>query len=389
MKIAIFTDTFSPQINGVTKTLDRLLEYFEQKGIDYLVFAPDTPAQQASCFQKKIRRIPAFNFLLYPELRISVPNYYSIKRQLNQFKPDLLHLITPFNLGLNGFKYARDHQLPFVASYHTNFSQFLAYYNLKFLENPSWHFFRWFHNQAEQNYCPSQSTLEELTAQGINNLKIWGRGINPKLFSPEKRSCAWRKKYGLEDKTTVLYVGRLAPEKNIKLLIDSIKQLNKNYYDQTIFLLTGDGPSYQELRQQSPDNVIFTGYLTGETLSAIYASADIFAFPSVTETYGNVILEAMASGLPVVAFRAGGVKENLRDHYNGLACPENDLGEFRTKLEELITNPKLRHQLSKNARQYSLNRSWEHVFSALINSYQEVLSQREQASSRSQYSISV
>lgn len=373
MKIVIFTDTFSPQINGVTKNLDRLLNYFSANGIEYLVFAPETEPRIENIHEKNVVRMRSLNFFLYPELKFSLPNYLKIKSKLSEFNADLFHLITPFNIGLTGLYAARQTDTPIVASYHTNFDQYLDYYNINFLEKAAWKYLRWFHDQALRNYCPSEETKKELAKRDFINLDIWGRGIDAELFSPKHRDQEFIKNYGLEDKISLLYVGRLAREKNLSLLIESLKRLNQKYKKKIELIITGDGPELKRLKKEVPDNVIFTGFKSGLKLSRIYASADIFAFPSVTETYGNVVIEAMASGLPVVAVMAGGVKENLINKYNGLAAEKNDIDEFTAKLEELIVNDKLRKSLGHNARQFALEQSWGHVFDKLDQSYQKVI----------------
>lgn len=373
MKIAIFTDTFSPQINGVTKNLDRLIEYFNTKNIKFRVFAPNVGNTCESKYEENIIRINGVNLLFYPELKFSIPNYFRLKDTLNNFKPDIIHLVTPFNIGLAGLYYAKHYDIPFVVSYHTNFDQYLKYYNIKFLESVVWKYLRWFHNQSFCNFCPSRDTLEQLRRKGFKNLDIWGRGIDTDHFSPVHRDPVFRKNHNLEDKIIFLYVGRLAREKNIELLIESFKILNKKYQNKISLVITGDGPKLKTLRQIAPENVIFTGYKTGRELSKVYASADVFAFSSVTETYGNVIIEAMSSGLPVVAIMAGGIMENLIDGYNGIACNRNDINAFAEKLEKMIINPKFRNSLANNARKHALEQTWDEVFESLLITYKRVL----------------
>ncbi|ACL69869.1 glycosyltransferase family 4 protein [Halothermothrix orenii] len=372
MKVALFTDTFSPQINGVTKNLDKLINYYEKHGIKYIVFAPKMP-EIKDYMENNIIRLASLKFILYPECRVSLPNYFKIKEKLDKFKPDLIKVITPFNLGLCGLRYSKRNNIPLIASYHTNFDKYLSYYNLRFLEKPVWNFLKWFHGQSSLNLCPSKMTKRELEEKGIENIRVWGRGIDTDLFSPEKRSNNVRKRYNFENKLALLYVGRLAPEKNLKLLIKAVKLLNKKYKNKISLILTGEGPMFSELKEIAPENTIFTGYLTGKTLASIYVSSDVFVFPSVTETYGNVILEAMASGLPVVAFDAGGVKENLIDRYNGLACFRNNIDDFVNKIEEVISNESLRETLGQNARQHALNNTWNEVFNELFDYYRSIL----------------
>ena len=229
MKLAIFTDTFSPQINGVTRTLDRLVMYLERYNIEYRIFAPAANNYKYDENKKEIIRLPGLDFFLYPELKIALPNYFKIKQELDQFEPDLIHIITPFNIGLCGLKYGKDNSIRTVSSYHTNFDSYLDYYNFNFIENLYWKYLNWFHQLCEINYCPSRETRKQLKKRGITNLQIWGRGIDVNQFSPEYYSEKLKENYGLQDKIVLLYVGRLAREKNLKLLFDSLKMLNRYY----------------------------------------------------------------------------------------------------------------------------------------------------------------
>ncbi len=373
MRIAIFSDTFSPEINGVTRNLDRLVNYFSQEGIEYIVFAPESGQKTESLHENKIIRMKSYNFVFYPELKISLPNYLKVKKVIENLDVDLIHLVTPFNIGLLGLYYAKQNDIPLTASYHTNFDQYLDYYNINFIENLAWKYLRWFHNYAAINFCPSQVTLEELKERNFRNLDIWGRGIDTDLFSPDHRSKKFIEENTLSEKISILYVGRAAKEKNISLILESLKKLNKKYKNKIELIITGDGPELDYLKKSAPENVIFTGFKKGLELSKIYASADIFAFSSLTETYGNVIIEAMASGLPVVAVYAGGVKENLIDKYNGLKCENDDVDEFASKLEKLILDDNFRKALSHNARNYSLDKTWQTVLEKFVNKLYEVI----------------
>ncbi len=370
MKVAIFTDTYLPQINGVTKTLGRFVEYMEKNNIDYRVFAPVDGNKE---YNDKIIRFFSFRFFLYPECRVSLPNYFAMSKQLRNFNPDIIHIVTPFNIGLCGLKYAKDYNVPLVSSYHTNIPEYLEYFNLKFLSNVSWDFFRWFHAHCQKNYCPSKVTMELLESKGINNLEIWGRGINTNKFTSKNRSQDFRKKYSINDKLAILYVGRVSPEKDLDVFIEAAKRLNKKYYEKIHFVVVGNGPMLNELKDQGITNMSFTGFLKGESLQEAYASSDIFMFPSSTETYGNVILEAMASQVPVIACYAGGIKENLIDGYNGMACKVRDVDDFYESCEKLILNQDLRELLKKNGREYTLKRTWDSIYDKLIDSYEGVI----------------
>lgn len=372
MRIAIFTDTFLPQINGVTNTLNRMIKYLENNGIDYLVFAPGDLSKDIS--GDNIYRFLSFNFFLYPECKVAIPNYNKIKAKLEQFKPDLIHIVTPFNIGLAGLKFGKDESIPVVASYHTNFSQYLSYYKIKFIDKALWRYFAWFHNQCFMNFCPSNDTRQDLINHGIKNIAIWGRGIDYDLYSPQKRNQKLRDELGIGDRKAILYVGRISPEKDLDILIKSIESINNSIYKKDVcFVITGDGPMMNDIRNLKIDNIILTGYKKGEELSSIYASCDIFAFPSTTETYGNVILEAMSSGLPVIAPYSGGLTENLYDGYNSLCCRPRVPEDMTAAIIKLAENESLRQRLSRQAREYVRSKSWDSIFSKLVSDYCYVL----------------
>lgn len=371
MKIAFFTDTFLPQINGVTKTLARLIDYLDEKGIEHLVLAPDH--QEDDFFGYNVERFLSFKFFLYPECRLSIPNFFRINKKLRDFNPDLIHIVTEFNMGLTGLQYAKLNDIPVVSSYHTNFSTYLKYYNLEFLDNLSWNYMKWFHNQCETNFCPSHETKKMLEHKGIDNVEIWTRGIDCEQFSPDYRNADFRRVHSIDNKIVLLYVGRVSMEKDLDILLNSFCDISKKYKDNVALVITGEGPMLENFRNDCPGNVIFTGYKHGDELSEIYASSDIFVFPSTTETFGNVVLEAMASGLPVIGAASGGVKDNLINGYNGSSCEPRDTDAFTKATIKLIDNKLLRVAMGYNARQHALQKSWGKVFDKLISDYERCL----------------
>lgn len=370
MRIAYFTDTYLPQVNGVTNTLSRLVSYLDKKGVENIVFAPGEQGEHS--YETAVDTSFSLRFFLYPECRLTIPNLYRISNVLHSFKPDLIHCVTPFNLGLTGLKYGRDHSLPVVASYHTNFDQYLDYYNLRFLQNVIWEFFQWFHNQCLVNYVPSRDTLGILKKRNIGNLEIWSRGVDTSLYHPAKRKEELRAKWQAANKLVLLYVGRLGAEKNLELLINTYRALDNRYPGRLHLVITGEGPLAPVLREEAPPSVTFTGYQKGEALAEIYASADIFAFPSCTETFGNVVLEAMASGLPAAGLAAGGVRETIRHGKNGLLSLPGNEGDFAEALGRLIEDNNYRHALAQGARAYAEKQSWEAILAKLLSSYERV-----------------
>ncbi|MCL0033115.1 glycosyltransferase family 1 protein [Peptococcaceae bacterium] len=350
----------------------RLAKYLkEKKGLEVLVIAPDDNLENHS-FSYQVYPVFGISFPIYPELKIPLPGYGEISKVLDEFEPDLIHLVTPFVIGLCGLKYAKDNDILLVASYHTNLSQYLKYYKFKILDSLLWKYFNWIHNQCEVNYCPSTATLQLLRRKGIKNLEIWDRGVDCAEFSPEYRNEELRKELIGSKEVMLLYVGRLAYEKDLDVLMNAMKRINNNLGN-VCLVMTGDGPARDDLEDNAPGNVIFTGYKKGKELSEIYANADIFVFPSTTETFGNVILEAMASGLPVVAPMVGGVKDNLVHGYNGIACKPRNAKDMAGAVIRLARDVSYRRKLASQAREYALKKSWDEVFDRLFNSYQQVL----------------
>lgn len=369
MRLAIFSDTYLPQVNGVARTVDRISSYLSNQDVPCLIFAPNCGLLPQS--SENLHNFPAFNLPLYPECKIALPYYPKIRKILDEFKPDLLHLVTEFSMGLCGLKYASEQSLPVVASYTTNFSRYMAYYKLGFLEKITWRYLRWFHNQCHLNYCPSQTVKDELEIEGFRDIAIWGRGIDTEFFSPDKKSDIL-KRIAPDKSLFYLYVGRLAPEKDLDVLFNAWQIVSKGVPEAHL-VITGDGPLANELKQKYGAGVTFTGYRHGEDLAAVYASGDVFVFPSTTETFGNVVLEAMAAGLPVVAAAAGGVKNLLVDGDNGIVCGPRNHHEMASAMLSLAKNNELRAKMSLRARQFALKQTWEAILGNLLNSYKEVI----------------
>lgn len=307
MRVAIFTDTFTPQVNGVAKTLDRLTLYFQKQNIAYSVFAPQHTAEDDFIANvNKMRSIPLK--ILYPECRFAFPTP-RIKRELLNFQPDIIHVATPFNMGLCGMYYAKKLNIPLVGSYHTDFDSYLQYYKIEFFSNMLWNYLKWFHSSMQKNFVPSPETLQQLTQKGFRNLYIWGRGVDCSLFHQAYNKDLFRKKYNITAPYILSYIGRIAPEKDIETLRTLIHTTIKEQKDNIHWLIAGDGPLAEELRETLPANVTFTGYLQEENLAEAYACSDLMVFPSATETFGNVVLESLACGTPVVGANSGGGKK--------------------------------------------------------------------------------
>lgn len=381
MKIALFTDTYAPQINGVTNTLEQVKKHFDHIGIEYKIFAPQYESKAASQLEEAhTERFYSLKLSLYPECRVALTSKSRITQVLSEFKPDLIHLITEFNLGVAGLNYGRKYQIPTISNYTTNFPQYTEYYNLDFLKQPIWEYMRWFHNQNAITMCPSHESQMLLHEKGIRNTGIFSRGIDLDRYSPTARSRKLRNNLGIQDKIAFLYVGRVSYEKDLDVLSQSYLEIKKAYGDKVALIIAGDGPSLKTYKAMFPSDVVFTGFKRGRELSELYASSDIFVCPSSTETFGNVVQEAMASGLPVIGAAAGGINELIQNRMNGLKFKAKDSKELTACMKELLENEPLRNTLANNGLDFVKGRSWGQIIGGLVDVYQTVLEQKKHKS---------
>ena len=369
LRLALFSDTYAPQVNGVARTLERLVAAVRERGGDARVFTTTDPDARAD---GAVRRAASIPFWAYPQLRIAAPIGGGAGRDLRAWRPTLIHAATPFGMGLAGRRAARRLGIPFVSSYHTHFSAYVRFYRLGLLERPTWAFMRWFHNGGARTFCPSRAIAAELEAHGFDNLRIWPRGIDTARFNPRFRTEALRERLGAGPGTTIVaYVGRIAPEKGLDVALEAMRTVMDAEPGRIVFALAGDGPYEAHCRAAAPPGTVFMGRIVGEELSAFYASADLFIFPSVTDTFGNVLLEAMASGLGVVGAEYGTTTELLAEG-RGLTFPAGDSGAMAGRILGLVRHPDERAALSARARSYTERASWDAIFDELIGDYMAV-----------------
>lgn len=377
MKVALFTDTYLPDVNGVARTLGRWVEYLESHGVTCRVFAPQSDNGGGSDYNDSmVERFYSIPFLLYPECKLAIPNPISIKKMLQEFKPDIIHCATPFNLGLYGLHYAKKNKIPVVASYHTHFDQYLQYYKIQWVEGMLWRYLGWFHQTCRKIYVPSKSTLSYLQERGFLNLEVWSRGVDVARFHPEVDRQAVLTKAGANpDKFSLLYVGRLAPEKSVDVLLEAFDSLPEHLKSRAELILAGDGPLHEELSETYGDreDIRFLGFVEGRELADLFAAADLFVFPSATETFGNVVLESMASGTAVIGVEAGGVQDTVRHMETGWLSPVGDVEAFAGAIATLMENDELRGSISTAGREYALLQTWDSIFSRLLDSYRQVV----------------
>ncbi len=372
MRIAYFTETFLPKIDGVVNTLCHLLEHLHQRNHESIVFAPSgCPSHYAST---SIIEVPSCPFPIYPELRIASP-WTDFGSQLADFKPDIVHVLAPFFLGAAGLRSARKLGIPIIASYHTDIPGYAKRYGFPFLSNLFWRYLHSLHEQSQLNLCPSQPVIDELASHGFSKLKLWSRGVNTQLFSPERRSDSMRDRLteGHSDAPLLLYVGRLAAEKRT----DWLKQIPYAIPNARLAIV-GDGPERQSLERAMRNlPVVFTGYLRGLSLAQAYASADLFIFPSANETFGNVLLEAMASGLPVVTAASGGPLDIVKEGETGLLFPAQSREMFIRSVRDLTNNLSKRLVMSHACRDFAETNSWNAVMNPLLKDYEHVISSNQ------------
>jgi glycosyltransferase involved in cell wall biosynthesis len=389
MKIAYFTDTFVPELNGVTNTLSKLQTWLDKKEIQYAFFAPDykrtagqTPsaAVPAALFHhKKVHRFRGITTALSPESCLAFPRYREVFDLCDEFKPDLVHVVTELGIGYRGMRYAQSRGLPLVMSYHTDYGKYLRFFHLDFLRPLIETYLFWFYRFAHRVLAPSRHTLEQLFQKQYRNLGLWSRGIDVEKFNSRFRSRKWRKELEIDNKFVFLYVGRLSPEKGLDTLLYAIEEIENRFPGKAAFVFTGGGPYGEFILKKKFPHVILTGFKTGLELSRIYASCDCFAFPSGTETFGNAPLEAMASGLPVAGIASGGVMEFLFHRKNALLCAEGDQKTFTENLIAIMENKTLRMKLAEKGRKLARSRAWETVFDDLLSVYSGLIEDKGNA----------
>jgi phosphatidylinositol alpha 1,6-mannosyltransferase len=372
LKVALFTGNYNHIRDGVSLTLNRLVKFLEDAGVEVLVFGPtiDPPALE---HQGRMIAVPSLSIPGRPEYRLSLSLPRDARIELEHFNPDIVHIATPDILGYKALKWARRNEKLIVASYHTHFTSYLKYYKLKFLEPVGWRYLRWFYQFCLHIYVPSPSMIETLKINGINgDMRIWARGVDSDRFSPAKRDDEWREKHGFEqDDIVVTFISRLVWEKNLKIFAETVKTVASRN-SKLKALVVGDGPAMEGLKKLLPD-AKYTGFLTGDELATAYASSDIFFFPSDTESFGNVTLEAMTSGLPCIVADAIGSKSLVEDGKNGYLIPVEDSGKFVSALESLASDENLRIVMGKKSLQLSGKYSWDQINGKLLSHYHEVI----------------
>ncbi len=373
LRVAIFTGSYNQVVDGVTLSLNRLVRFLQDRDIPVQVFSSFTKEPALKTPNGELVAVPSVPIPGRPEYRLAVRFPANAQQKLKEFAPTLIHIATPDYLGFSAMRFARANNIPLVASYHTNFTSYLKYYNLDLLKSLGQKYISWFYNQCEHVYVPTTDMVSELVQNGIQNgLRLWARGVDTKRFNPNKRDLAWRRKLGFADDDVVItFVSRLVWEKNLNVYAKVIKDLKKKHKN-IQSLIVGDGPARKDLEAKLP-NSRYVGFMTGDELAKAYASSDIFFFPSDTETFGNVTLEAMASGLPAVVAEATGSKSLVDRGVNGYLAHPQDSEEFSRLILKLVKDVGLRKQMAEVARKKAVNDyNWDTINQGLLQNYLEV-----------------
>ncbi len=370
LRVALFTGAYNHIADGVSLTLNRLVGYLVEQGVDVQVFAPTIPNPPVD-HAGTLHPAPSISAPGRPEYRVALGVTKSVRKRLAAFDPHVVHIATPDLLGLGALRWARKRKLPIVATYHTHFSSYLRYYRAGLLEGGLWRYLRWFYGKCDGVYVPSQSMADVLNSRGIgDNLHVWARGVDPDVFNVSQRSDEWRARYGLvQDDVVVTFVGRLVLEKGLDVFADVVEGLSARGLPHRS-VVVGDGPERADLQARlSPLGTVFTGHLEGNDLAHAYASSDVFVFPSETETFGNVTLEAMASGVPAVCADATGSRSLVIDGKTGFLPPARDSAAFLDAAARLVSDPDLRSRMRTASLERASQFTWNAILSQMLAHY--------------------
>ncbi len=373
MFISIVTETYPPELNGVANTVQRMVDGLAARGHDMQLIHPAPSGGQPATIPAGVEEhlTPGLPIPGYHGLQFGLPTDLRLKRLWRKRRPDIAYIATEGPLGMSALATCRRLGIPCVTGLHTLFPQYSRHYGLGVIAPLIQRHLKRFHNRSQATLVPTRALVETLTAQGFDNVRQWSRGVDTTLFDPARRDDGLRRQWGLaEDGLAVLYVGRIAPEKNIELLLHGYRSLQA-YRPGCRMIMVGDGPACEKVALRCPE-VILTGVKRGESLARHYASADLFLFPSLTDTFGNVVLEAMASGLPVVAYNQAAAAELIVDGMQGrLAEGEDDNAFISAALDAASDLSRLR-EWGQSAHRCAVRHGWTALFVQLEDIFRSV-----------------
>jgi glycosyltransferase involved in cell wall biosynthesis len=380
LHIGIVTETYPPEVNGVAMTTGRLIDGLMRMGhvVDLIRPRQGRGDRPRRAHAMKETLVPGVPLPRYAGLRVGLPAARVLRRLWSEQRPDIVHVVTEGPLGYCAVRVARALGIPVSSSFHTNFHSYSRHYGVGLLQPAVAGYLRRFHNRTACTFVATHQLETQLSRAGFERLRVVARGVDTELFSPARRSEGLRREWAASPKTVVaLYVGRLAAEKNLPVVFGAFDELRRAAPDSRL-VLVGDGPQRADLQASHPEHM-FAGLRRGEDLATHYASADVFLFPSLTETFGNVTLEAMASGLAVVAYDYAAAREHIRHRLSGMLAPFGEGDAFGALAAELGSDGRLREKLRQNARAAACAVRWDTVVEGLARTMEEIAGQGEGA----------
>jgi len=372
LHVCFVTETYPPEINGVAMTLLRFVTGLINKGHHVSLVRPrqQTYDRPGCCVDPTVTLVTGIPIPGYKGIHLGLSSSLRLRRIWENNRPSVIYIATEGPLGFAALKAAKKLDIPVISGFHTNFHTYMKHYHIGIIKSVVLGALRKFHNDTAGTLVPSPDLHHDLIDKGFKNVHIVSRGVDCELFNPNRRDASIRSAWGVKDSdSVVLYVGRLAAEKNIDLFLSTYRKM-KSVSNRLKAVIIGDGPLYNKLAKENPD-VIFCGMQRGRKLAAYYASADIFLFPSETETFGNVVLEAMASELAVVAYDYAAASIHIKNQQNGVSVPLPDVQSYIEQAISLVKEKDKINELRKNARQHVLQHDWINV----ITKFETILRQ--------------
>lgn len=364
LRIAMVTETYPPEINGVARTIGLMVDHLLRRKHRVQLIRPRQGAGDTVASTHNLQELLKAGVPIprYANLRMGLPARSALVREWSLNRPDVVHIVTEGPLGWSALSAARQLRLPVSSGFHTNFHSYSNHYGFGWFNEAVAAYLRALHNRADCTMVPTEELRAQLADRGFERLVVVGRGVDTALFDPGRRDDALRASWGCggTDDMVALYCGRLAPEKNLPLVIDAFEAMRRANPALRL-VLVGDGPERAALKQRHPE-CIFAGMRTGADLARHYASADIFLFPSITETFGNVTLEALASGLAIVAYDYAAAAQHIRNGEAGLLAALGNNDEFKARAVMLANDRLLVRNLGRSARETARRIDWDSVF---------------------------
>lgn len=367
MRVTLVTETYAPEINGVAKTLQRIVSELTARGHEIHIVRPRQKNEAAvnSASHTTVSGLPIPG---YSGLQFGLPAGRLLAKIWRNQAPDIIYVATEGPLGASAISTAKKFNIPVISGFHTNFDVYSKHYRLGWLEKLIFLYLKRLHNRTLCTLAPSPELVSRLKNRGICNAELFSRGVDTDIYNPCYRQAALRAQWHIaDDAPLAIHVGRIAAEKNIELVIESYQAMQQAQPELRL-MMVGDGPLLEKLKQRHPE-IIFTGPKVGTELSQHYASADIFLFASETETFGNVVLEAMSSGLALVAYDYAAARMHITNRLNGLVVPPGNPAEFRNAAASLVKQPETINTLRKQARLTAEKLDWTHI----IDHFEKVL----------------